>query len=101
MSHTRFRRLGLAAAETLFVPGQHKEQEAQAVEPATDLRVVEAASELKCQTAALRPTGDRSSQVERAGSRGGARQDETVRHRNRLLQLGSEFLEAVDAGRRG
>src|SRR5258708_3632590 len=98
MSHPGFRGLGHASAETLLVAGQHEEQEAETVEPTADLRVVEAASELQRQAAALRPAGDRAGQVKRPRSRGGAGQDETVRHRNCFLELCGELLEAFYPG---
>src|SRR5437879_8038489 len=91
MSNTGFRGLRHAAAETLLVAGQHEKQEAEAVEPTADLRVVEAACPLQGQAAALRPAGDRAGQIQRPRCRCGAGQDETVRHRHCFLALCGEL----------
>src|SRR5487761_1097917 len=92
MSHTRFRRLGHASGQTFLVSGQHEEQKAQAVEPPAHLGIVKASRTLERQAAALRPAGDRASQVQSTRGRGGPGQDEAVRHRDRLLELRREFL---------
>src|SRR4029077_20314503 len=94
------RRLWDASGLLLFVPGEHEQQQAEAVQPATHLRVVEAALVLEGEAATLGPTRDRPCKVHGRGGGRRARKYESVWHADRLLELGHHLLQALNAGRR-
>src|SRR5438445_8055858 len=89
------------AGHAFFVATEHEEQQAQAVQPAADVRIRQAAGPLEGHTTPLGPPRDGSRQVERAGRRRPAGQDEAAGHHGLRLELTDHLLETLDLGRPG